>query len=202
MDTGDFDRLVRLINRSGTRRAALSALLGTAALAPAFGAAPAKGKRRGRGSGKRRGGGSVRAESKPVIVGPIHEEFPEEELFDCGSFTILVKSELDFTLRRFFDADGTLVKIVETVSGVDTFINSVTRKEIAAPFHNTVHIDFDPPPRRVANMGIIFKVTVPGAGAVFLDIGRIVFQAGEIVFQAGPHQFFDGDFDALCAALA
>lgn len=39
-------------------------------------------------------------------------------------------------------------------------------------------------------------------GAVFLDVGRIVFERGAgIVFQAGPHQLFDGDFEALCAAM-
>ena len=53
-------------------------------------------------------------------------------------------------------------------------------------------------------MGIVFKVTFPGAGAVFLDIGRIVTnQAGDLVtFQAGPHPAFDEDVAQLCAALA
>ena len=88
------------------------------------------------------------------------------------------------------------------MSGTDTFINSKTGKAIAAPFHNNVLID--PQTRFGANAGVIFKVTVPGAGAVFLDVGRLVTnQAGtEITFQAGPHQFFDGNLGGLCAALA
>jgi hypothetical protein len=50
---------------------------------------------------------------------------------------------------------------------------------------------------------VIYRVTVPGSGLVFIDAGRIVTnQAGtEITFQAGPHQAFDGDIAGLCAAL-
>jgi hypothetical protein len=51
---------------------------------------------------------------------------------------------------------------------------------------------------------VISRLTVPGSGAVFLDVGRIVTnQASTVItFQAGPHQFVDGDFAGLCAALA
>src|SRR5215212_8150700 len=138
---------------------------------------------------------------EPVVVGPIHEE-GRERFAKCKGFTILDDYVLDYTLRQFFDQDGNLVKMEETVSGTDTFINSETGKAIAAPYHNNVLID--PEADLGASAGIIFKVTVPGAGAVFLDVGRIVTnQAGDIItFEAGPHQFFEGDFAALCAALA
>jgi len=138
---------------------------------------------------------------EPVVVGPIHEE-GRERFANCKGFTILDEYVLDYTLRQFFDQDGRLVKMEETVSGTDTFINSKTGKAIAAPFHNNVLID--PQTRFGANAGVIFKVTVPGAGAVFLDVGRLVTnQAGtEITFEAGPHQFIDGDLDGLCAVLA
>jgi hypothetical protein len=109
---------------------------------------------------------------------------------------------LDFTLRWLTDKDGNQVKGVEQVSGTDTFINAATGKSIAAPFHNNVLID--PLVGLGASTEILSKVTVPGTGVVFLDVGRIVTnQAGNIItFEAGPHQFFDGDFDALCTALA
>jgi hypothetical protein len=143
---------------------------------------------------------SVVSAVEPVILGPIHEE-GTDRFAKCKGFTILDEYVLDYTLRQFFDQDGNLVKMEETVSGTDTFINSKTGKAIAAPFHNNVLID--PQTRFGANAGIIFKVTVPGAGAVFLDVGRLVTnQAGtEITFEAGPHQFFDGDLGGLCAAL-
>ena len=109
-----------------------------------------------------------------------------------------------FTLRLFFDKAGNLVKGVEEVSGTDTFINATTGQELTGRFRNNVLIDFTSEPPLGANTGIIFKVTVPGSGAVFLDVGRIVTdRSGEIItFQKGPHQFYDGDFAGLCAALA
>ena len=89
----------------------------------------------------------------------------------------------------------------EQVSETDTFTNSVTGKALPTRFHNAVHID--PNTGLGANTGVIFRLTVPGSGAVFLDVGRIVTnQAGDIVtFQAGPHQFFSGDLAGLCGAL-
>ena len=51
--------------------------------------------------------------------------------------------------------------------------------------------------------GVVVRLTVPGDGAVFLDIGRIVTdRQGNLYFEAGPHQYFYGDFAALCEALA
>jgi hypothetical protein len=128
---------------------------------------------------------SVVSAVEPVVLGPIHEE-GTDRFAKCKGFTILDEYVLDYTLRQFLDQDGNLVKMEETVSGTDTFINSKTGKVIAAPFHNNVLID--PQTRFGANAGVIFRVTVPGAGAVFLDVGRLVTnQAGtEITFEAGP----------------
>jgi hypothetical protein len=141
------------------------------------------------------------AASKPVV-----EEGHDEGtvvLAECGDFQVLDRFVLDFTARLIFDKSGRLVKIVEQISGTDTFINSKTGKEIpTTTFHNSVIVD--PETELGANNGVIFRVTVPGSGAVFLDVGRIVTnQAGtEVTFQAGPHQFFDGDLAGLCEALA
>jgi hypothetical protein len=83
---------------------------------------------------------SVVSAVEPVILGPIHEE-GTDRFAKCKGFTILDEYVLDYTLRQFFDQDGNLVKMEETVSGTDTFINSKTGKAIAAPFHNNVLID-------------------------------------------------------------
>ena len=143
---------------------------------------------------------SSAAAAKPEVDGPFHEE---DTVFfaDCGTFQILDRYVLDFTIKWFYDKDGNLVRGVEQVSGTDTFINSVTGKEITAPFHNTVIID--PTTATGANNGVIYRVTVPGSGLVFIDAGRTVLnqESGEVTFQAGPHQAFDGDVDGLCAAL-
>jgi hypothetical protein len=209
MDSDTVDRFSRRIGRSGTRRAALSVLLGSALLGSVPGTAAKgksnrKGKRRSAREAKTIGAAGISAGGKPVVIGPETEAGLEKGIIDCGAFLVDDRFEVTFTLRLFFDEAGNLVKGVEQVSGTDTFINATTLKEIPTRFHNNVLIDFTSEPPLGANTGVIFKVTVPGAGAVFLDVGRIVTdQSGEIVaFQAGPHQFFDGDVDGLCAALA
>lgn len=209
MDTETVARLGRAIGGLGTRRAVVGALLG-AVMAETTGNSVARGKRnrrRRRGNGRHDSGphaGRVQAESQPVVIGPERETGLEEGFVDCGAFVVDDRFDLTFTLRLFFDKAGNLVKGVEQVSGTDTFINASTGKELTGRFHNNVIIDFTVDPPLGANVGVIYKVTVPGAGAVFLDVGRIVTdQSGDIVaFQAGPHQFFDGDVDGLCAALA
>lgn len=144
---------------------------------------------------------SVASADEPVVEGPVHEE-GTEVLTDCGSFQVLVNYELNYITRRFFDQEGNLVKIVEQVWGTDTFTNSVTGKAYPMDFHNNVVVDFSTTPPQAANMGVIFRLTVPGAGAVFLDVGRIVLdRQGNVYFQAGPHQFFDGEVEALCAVM-
>jgi len=143
---------------------------------------------------------SVAADA-PEVIGPIHDE-GLVELLDCGSFKVLDQYVLNFTLRLFSDKSGNLVRLEEHVWGSDTLINSVTGKRYTGRFANNVQID--PALGLGANAGVVFRLTIPGAGAVFLDVGRIVSnQAGTIItFQAGPHQFFNGDTAGLCAALA
>jgi hypothetical protein len=200
MDSQGFDRFSQSVVTSGTRRAALGALLGAIVVGTPLDVL-ARGKRRNKQRSKRQGGARVQAEGKPEIESGEFSYGPEF-FVSCGSFDALIKGELTYTIKWFSDRNDIVVKGVETVQGTDIFIHSDTGKEIAAPFRNNVLID--PLAGLGANMGIIFKVTVPGAGAVFLDIGRVVGnQAGTVVtFQAGPHQFFDGDFTGLCAALA
>jgi hypothetical protein len=44
---------------------------------------------------------------------------------------------------------------------------------------------------------------VPGGGKVLIDAGRFVVDAnGNLIFEVGIHEYLDGDFQALCAALA
>jgi hypothetical protein len=151
--------------------------------------------------------GLIASASLPTAAadGPVVQTFHDEgvaELWNCGAFKILDQYVLDFTERWFYDRAGTLIRIEEHVSGTDTLVNSLTGKSYTGRFANNVIVD--PVTRLGANAGIIYRITVPGAGAIFLDVGRIVTDRfGTIIaFRAGPHQAVDGDFARLCAALA
>ena len=52
--------------------------------------------------------------------------------------------------------------------------------------------------------GLFWHVVAPGYGTVLLDAGLEIIDwtaAAPVVKVAGRHQWIDGDFDALCAAL-
>jgi hypothetical protein len=124
-------------------------------------------------------------------------------LGDCGDFQVLDQFVLNFRAKLFFDENGELVRIVEQINGTDTFINSQTGKEFTSRFQNTEHIDLTAGPVRTVT-GVQGLLTVPGSGAVLLDVGRIVtnLETDEVTFQAGPHQLVEGDLAGLCEALA
>ena len=143
--------------------------------------------------------------SSAAATQPVVEEDHRAGTFvlaDCGEFQVLDRFVLDGTLQLFYDKEGNLEKIVKVFSGTDTFINSKTGKEIpTTTIHNSVI--YDPETELFAINGASFRVTVPGSGAVFLDVGRIVTNEDltNVTFQAGPHQFIDGDVEGLCDAL-
>jgi hypothetical protein len=200
MDTDAFDRLTRPLGRPGTRRVALGALLGAAMLGSSRGSAATKGKRRGKRARARGTGAGVRAESQPEVTRE-HVTSGPEPLAQCDGFAVLIQSDYVLTTRLFFDRDGTLTKVEGSAHGMDTLINSSDPdKRIEAPFRN--NFLGDPQKPQIANKGIFIKAIVPGAGAVLLEIGRLVLQRGEVVFRAGPQQLIEGDLDALCEALA
>jgi hypothetical protein len=146
---------------------------------------------------------AVASADGPDFSGPWHYE-GTDVLADCGSFQVLDVYELTAYEKYYLDKEGNLVKGIIEAWGTDTFTNSVTGKAYSMSFHNSNLLDFSTSPRRDAVMGVIYRLVVPGAGAVFLDVGRIVFERRSgVVFEAGPHQFWGDDFDVdgLCAAM-
>ena len=142
---------------------------------------------------------STASADAPVIEGPFHEEV-SFMVTDCGSFQVIDYFVGDWTRTLFYDEAGNLDYYRVQLSGTDTLTNSVTGKAYSGYAHAVTTRDLVEGTRTDA--GIYWHITVPGMGAVFLDVGRIVFQGrGNVIFEAGPHQEIDGDFTALCAAL-
>jgi hypothetical protein len=142
---------------------------------------------------------SIALAEQPVLLGPFHEE-GTVVVADCSAFQVLDDFELNYTVRLFFDNEGTLSSIIFEIWGSDTFINSETGTAYSGNFRQSELVTVG---QYGAHSGVIARLTVPGAGAVFLDVGRIVRdREGNILFEAGQHQLADGDFAGLCAALA
>lgn len=121
---------------------------------------------------------------------------------DCGEFEVWDEYELNWNGKRFFNADGQFVRFVQHVWGSDRLYNPENGKSVAGTINSGEILDLEN--RFVRQNGSIFRITLPGAGAVFIDVGTYVFDldTDELLFLAGRHDFFAGDVDALCAALA
>ena len=141
-------------------------------------------------------------------VPPVHndftfvDEFVDREICD---FDVLVRFEGGGTERLFFEPDGeTLKRVVVNLSDNGTATNLDTGTTVSGHDAWTVIVEFeDGVPITETNAGLVFHFNAPGHGIVLIDAGKIVFDlaTGEVVFN-GPHQVFEGDFDAFCAALA
>jgi hypothetical protein len=55
---------------------------------------------------------------------------------------------------------------------------------------------------RVVWDGLRIKGTMPGGGALILDVGRVVFDASSTpIFEGGQHQLIHEDFEDFCTAM-
>jgi hypothetical protein len=124
-----------------------------------------------------------------------------EKVADCGDFDIWDRFELFWSGKLFFDAEGSPSRIVEHVWGSDTFINSVTGESVTGTINSGEIVDLE---AGTANQnGTVGRITVPGEGLVFVDVGRYVVSFdGDITFLKGKHDFFEEDFSGLCEVLA
>jgi hypothetical protein len=113
-----------------------------------------------------------------------------------------------FIVADQFDNDGVLFRTIVTAFGqlTLTFTNPANGESTVT--HNesqVIIVDWLPDGSRetVRRMGVSFAFTYPGQGVILLQTGY--FERDYVTgwrFSAGPHDLFEGNFDALCAALA
>jgi hypothetical protein len=108
-------------------------------------------------------------------------------------------------VQDFFDANGNIVEEIVTNYGgafratVSANGNTLTTVQTFSDMF-TVNPDGS---FQIADSGINFVFTLPGEGAVFLMVGKIVLDSNlNPVFLAGPGFRTDADIAALCAALS
>ena len=151
---------------------------------------------------------SMVAASAPAFAGghpPQIESFesvqPPEPMARCGDFLIIVEGIGSNRVTTHFDGAGRPVRTQFHGIYNGTMTNSVTGKVLTdMPSVVSVTVDLVAGTRTVVGAG--WTVTVPGAGAVLIEAGRLVFDgAGPPVFIAGPHLPPPETIGALCEAL-
>jgi hypothetical protein len=136
----------------------------------------------------------------------VHDRYFDETTlpnYQSGcSFPVAYHAVADIDDAYFFDRDGNLVRLLETVrNAIITY--TVGDRTLQARGSGGFEVLFNPDgsPASVATFGINLLLTIPGQGAVFLDTGRaeFAFHPFRVVFQAGPQSL---DVPAFCAALS
>jgi hypothetical protein len=126
-------------------------------------------------------------------------EYVDEEICD---FPIEFSFESTSTVTRFFDEQGNVTRI--QAHFVDDAIATNPANGKSATGHEVANVVRDVQNGTQTYNGIPLHFSVPGYGAVLIDVGRVVFDltTGEPTFIAGPHQSIEGDVGEFCAALA
>lgn len=143
------------------------------------------------------------AQAAPVQV--LHQSYSDSNTSVssaiCG-FPIETRVVADIEDTLFFDTGGNLLRLLETVHNMRTTF-SANGRTLESVGTGGFDVRFESGvPMSVTTFGIDFKMTLPGQGVVFLDVGRTEFAlepSPHVVFEAGPQRY---DFAAFCAALA
>jgi hypothetical protein len=135
---------------------------------------------------------------------PVHISGTDSEdlfLADCGTFDLRDEFTVVFNGTVFSDPDGNVTRVVEHVGGSDKFYNSVTGESVTGTINSGEILDFVN--GTVTQSGTVGRITVPGEGVFFFDVGKYIIDFEEgLVFLAGSHHaFFEEDYDRLCELL-
>lgn len=134
-------------------------------------------------------------------AGPSRTTFVDEGAFeiDCGTFTLHETYQDKITVLEWLDSSGGFVKaqVHHAFSGTIQGPGGILR--LSDPGHWTDFIDGD----GVRQVGLLYRLIVPGVGLVAHDAGVIGFDAetGEVTIIRGPHDVFVEGLEALICPL-
>jgi len=108
----------------------------------------------------------------------------------CGAFEIIQSADVITRATLFYNQDGNATRWVLHNEETGTFANSVTGASVPFIGHFTQTFTFVTPGDfssvTITTTGLLDKVTLPGAGVVLHDAGKVVVSDGQVVFQSGP----------------
>jgi hypothetical protein len=130
---------------------------------------------------------------------PVEGTFIDEGASAACGFDVLFEISGVQTVQVLYDAAGNPIRVQVHKNFEGTFsANGITLRQIE---RGQVFIDLVEGTE--TDIGLVFRIFLPGGGTAIADVGRLVFDAeGNLIFEAGPHRALHGDFAALCAALS
>ena len=144
---------------------------------------------------------SFAAHAQPPLV----VDFPIVEdhvvMASCGDFAIVDDGSGSARVTTYFDALGNPNRVTMHAEYRGTLTNSVSGYSLDdGP--SVAFVSVNLVARTEMHVGTFFNVTVPGAGNVYFDAGRLVYDGNGIpIFLAGQHHAPEETLAILCAAL-
>ena len=118
----------------------------------------------------------------------------------CGSFTNFWSGSFTLTGKTMFDKNGDPVMDVVHESGSELNWRSGNNDSYTVYFDYNIVYTYATDTTSLS--GKVIKVTYPGLGLLFHDVGKIVFgPGGDVVAVHGPHDTFEQGQDAYCNAF-
>jgi hypothetical protein len=118
----------------------------------------------------------------------------------CG-FPVIIEEKGVLMDTIHYDASGNyLFETLIAVQGEAVITNALTGKSLTTMQTGLIKYGLD----TASASGLTALFHVPGGGPIMLDAGRFIVDltTGQRIFEAGTHDYIDGDWQALCNALA
>lgn len=143
---------------------------------------------------------STAAAQAPINLRVPFDEAEVEDwsLATCG-FEITSHLAGTATIQLIRDGSGAITRLQIHVNGTGTFSANGLSLSQATDDNRVI----DLVKGTETDVGIPIRLSIPHAGVLTLDVGRLVFDpSGNLVFEAGPHPGLHGQSGAeICAAL-
>ena len=117
---------------------------------------------------------------------------------ECDGFTDFYAGTFTETGRTIYGPDGTPVKDVIHQSGSELNWRSGSADSYTVYWDQEIHYDYATD--TVTQTGKVLRVTYPGLGLLFHDVGTITFSPDGATYH-GPHDVFEQGLDAYCNAF-
>jgi hypothetical protein len=121
---------------------------------------------------------------------------------ECAGFDVLEDVAYEVTGKAYFNKDGEWIK-TKLRWRVEGGVYNADAPDNYLPYKNVAYIEHyaaDTDGHRIT--GLWALVTVPGYGAIFMDVGLLILDGDyNIVYEAGKHQWWNANVDALCEHL-
>jgi hypothetical protein len=142
-----------------------------------------------------------------LSVTPVSAAAPDiyrfEEVFSyqvqCDGFDLNGEGNEKYSVTIFYDREGNPVRTQIVLQYYGTLTHSVTGQTWSDPQFAILKSDLLQ--GTDTYLGLIYRITVPGRGLVYVDAGKIVVGEEGVIFEAGTHQFLNGSDQLLCEIL-